>query len=122
MKQLSKIRIVPLVLVFIIMACASGIAVVNAHTPTLQVFNASGDHVSVYVDGRRIGTVTGDSDCFYLRFLQARANVISFKSIAQGTYAAPAIDLDDYEGWQVRLYRNWHFDVQSLQPAERCEK
>ncbi len=120
MIKFESLRLPLMLMLLIIVACAGALTSINDRSPTLRLINNSGEHVRVYVDGRRLGTATGRNECFYLRFLGQGTNVLSFRSVTHPQQDAPVANLRGHEGWVIELSRNWRFDVLSLQPAKRC--
>ena len=121
MTSLYKLRIAPLVLICVLLACATALGTLSMRAPTLHVQNRSGEFTRVYVDGTLLGTALNGSNCFSLRHLRGGSNVLTFRSLSNGIVDAPSQILASHQGWEIELHHSWNFDVHTLMASERCE-
>lgn len=91
--------------------------------PTLRVYNETGSHVGIYVNGRKQGVVTGIDECIQLRDVSPGPVTLSVDATATPRYRTSR-NLKGHRGWELTLLGDYRMeqDVElRLQPAARCK-
>ena len=77
--------------------------------------------VTIYLDGRRIATVTQYSECIKLRFAGIGPQVISVARLAERSVDLPPEYLRTYPGWYLNLGSHIRLGHLYLLPSKVCE-
>ncbi len=81
----------------------------DARIPTLLVENASGDHITVRLNGFRLGTATGGRNCILIPQI-----------VGEIRLEFDPVGMDPQLAWPVHLEESLHWRV-SLEPGDRLE-
>ena len=87
--------------------------------PTLLVENASGDHITVRLNGFRLGTATGGRSCIQIPQLVGQIR-LEFDPVGTDPQLAWPVYLEESSHWRVSIEPGdrLEYDLSSLRPAE----
>ncbi len=88
--------------------------------PTLLVENASGDHITVRLNGFRLGTATGGRNCLLIPQIVGQIR-LEFDPVGMDPQLAWPVYLEESSHWRVSIEPGdrLEYDLSSLRPAER---
>ena len=92
----------------------------NSRIPTLLVENASGDHITVRLNGFRLGTATGGRNCIQIPQLVGQL-LLEFDPVGMDPQLAWPVYLEESLHWRVSIEPGGRlkYDLSSLTPAVR---
>ncbi len=88
--------------------------------PTLLVENASGDPITVRLNGFRLGTATGGRNCMLIPQVVGQIR-LEFDPVAMDPQLSWPVYLEESSHWRVSIEPGdrLEYDLSSLRPAER---
>ena len=91
----------------------------DSWTPTLLVENASGDHITVRLNGFRLGTATGGRNCMLIPQVVGQIR-LEFDPVGMDPQLAWPVYLEESSHWRVSIEPGdrLEYDLSSLRPAE----